>query len=179
MTTHCVARVATCSRTYAMHTYMCIHGVHVPHTSAAARWQLLSRIIRRGGGGGVSPPPRAPESSNDEALDYCINNATNSAVSRRIAAPPRARTPPSLWDERRARFRARGLELESISYRLQHPSGLGHECVYTRLSAWLPTLVFRPAVKTVKTTARPIRHSAMFTSGRWARRTRSPANRNR
>lgn len=38
--------------------------------------------------------------------------------------------------------------------------------VCTRLSAWLPTLVFRRAVKTVKTTARPIRHSAMFTTGR-------------
>lgn len=56
---------------YIVHSYR----PHIPATSHHS-------------GVAVAFHPRAPESSNDEAPDYCINNATNSAESRR--SPSRA-----------------------------------------------------------------------------------------
>ena len=83
--------------------------------------------------------PRTPESSNDEALDYCINNATNSAVSRQSPSrvthsdpspPPLSLSlslSPPLSLSRSIQLARIGIDIIS----LLHPSGLAHECVYT------------------------------------------------
>jgi len=74
----------------------------------------------------VGTSPRTPESSNDEALDYCINNATNSAVSRQ--SPSRALTLTltySLSSSRSIQLARIGIDIIS----LLHPSGLG-VCVH-------------------------------------------------
>lgn len=107
MTTRCITWMDTRSRIY----------VYIG-TQACTRAHTPSRLSSSGVAGGT--PPRTSESSNDEALDYCINNATNSAVS--------CQSLPS-----RALFGARfsGLELESISYRCSIRPDFGHECVYT------------------------------------------------
>lgn len=123
-----------------------------------------NRLLSSSGvAGGTSPSPSARR--NHPTMKHSITALTMLLIQQCPAKAPRARP---LWSPLTLSLfsvRFNWLELESISYRCCiRPASVTSVC--TRLSAWLPTLVFRRAVKTVKTTARPIRHSAMFTTGR-------------
>lgn len=105
-------------------TTRCI--TRVIHARARIRVSAHCSRLLASSGVAVGISPRTPESSNDEALDYCINNATNSAVSRQ--SPSRALTLTlSLFLFRSIQLARIGIDIIS----LQHPSDLGHECVYT------------------------------------------------
>lgn len=121
-----------------VHTYTPTHG----HLSSS--------------GVAVTLYPARPGSSNDEALDYCINNTTNSAVSRQ--SPSRARELSSA-----ARFSGGSNWNRYHIVRSIRPA-FGHECVYTAFGVAARHSFSAGPFKTVKTTARPIRHSMMFTS---------------